>query len=217
MVRSAQCIPSEREYFDDNNAPWNVAVRCYLQEFWADPAGFTRPTGFAGHESYALRGLPLYNSRTTAIEHGLGWTPVVKHLAGRYGKKLIGDVYKITQTTTRIPADALLEKIPAPVYDWWPEFVGKYVTGQYYGVESAVLLLHIAAADKYTIASASDTLKVFKHETPQVSARMHRITLDYALIDEDATMELSLSATDVFEGYITLMVYKTKDGSMDLV
>jgi hypothetical protein len=217
MVRSAQCIPSEREYFDDNNIPWNVAVRCYMQEFWAEPAGFTRPTGFAGNESFALNGLPLYASLSTAINHGLGWAPVVKHLVGLYGKKLIGDTYKITQATTRIPADALLEKIPDPVYDWWPQFVGKYVTGQYYGAESAVLLLNIPATDRYTIDSATDTLKVFSHETAQVSARMYRIILDYALIDENAILELSLSSSEVFEGYTTLLVYRTKDGSMELV
>jgi hypothetical protein len=216
MVKSAQSIPDENEFTDDDNFGWNVAVLSFLQEEWSDPAGFIRPVTFGGNESFALRGLPLQASAAAAAQHGAGWSPVVKHLTGLYGMKLLGDIYQVTQTTDREPVGVLLEEIPDPAYNWWPQFVDKYVTGKYYGVEGSVLLLHITSADKYTIRTASDTLKVFSHDTPQVSARMHRVHLDYALVAEDAVMELSLSVPGVNEDYVTLLVYKSKDGVMEL-
>lgn len=217
MVRAAQNIPNDAEYLGDDYIPWHNAVVCYMQEEWMEPSGFTRPPSFAGREPYALSGLPIGSAGSDAPSRAIGWAAVVKHLTGLYGRKIIGDVYKITQTTTKNPVKALFEVLPDPAYNWWPQFVDKYVTGQYYGVEPSVLLLHISTGDKYTIGSASDTLKTYSHNVPQVSARMNRIYLDYALISEDVSLEINLGATEVNEDYYTLLVYKTKDGAMELV
>jgi hypothetical protein len=217
MARAAQNIPDTQEFHHGDNLPWNLAVGGYLEQKWAEPGSFTKPTDFAGNESYTLQGLPIGIPEASGVPFGRGWSPVVKHLAGLYGKTLIGDIYKVTQTTDKTPVKVLFEKIPDPAYNWWPQFVDKFVTGQYYGVEGAVLLSHIASGNKYTIDSASDTLTTFYGDLPQVSAMLHRVYLDYAQISEDATLELSLTATDVNEDYYTLLVYKTKDGAFELL
>ena len=217
IVRAAQNIPDESEFLNSDHIPWHMAVMCYLQQKWTAPGTFTRPGGFGGNERYALGGLPVGIPHPDGVEVGVGWSPVVKHLAGLYGRKIIGDIYKVTQTTAKKPIKVLFEEVPDPAYNWWPQFVDKYVTGQYYGVEAALLLSHIESGDKYTIASASDTLKTFTHDSRQLSARMHRVYLGYALIADDATLELTLSATSVNEDYYTLMVYKAKDGVLELV
>jgi len=217
MVLSAMSIPNTAEYFGADNIAWNIAVMSYMQELWADPGGYTGPTGLVGNESYTMQGLPIGIPEASRVPYGYGWSPVVKHLAGLYGNTLIGDVYKVTQTTDKNPVKVLFEKIPDPAYNWWPQFVDKFVTGQYYGVEGSVLLSHVASGDKYTIDSATDTLTTFYGDLPQVSARMYRVYLDYALISENASLELSLTATDVNEDYYTLIVYKTRDGVLELV
>jgi hypothetical protein len=217
MVRSAQRIPSQRAYFEGNHMPWHFAVVCYMQEMWIEPGGFTSPPGFSGKEDHALEGLPLSSLAGESGDRGFAWAAVVKHLTGLYGRKFVGDIYKETQTTSKNAVQALFERAPDPAYNWWPQFVDKYVTGKYYGVEGSVLLLKIASKDKYTIDSKDDTLQTFNHDIPQVSARLNRIYLDYALIAETATLEISLTATGVNEDYYTLLVYKTKDGSMELI
>jgi hypothetical protein len=217
MVYAAQNIPGADEYLHQDNIAWNFAVISYMQQKWTEPGTFLRPTVFPGNESYALQGLPIGIPESIRDEYGVGWSPVVKHLAGLYGRSLIGDVYKVTQTTTRNPVEVLFEEIPDPAYNWWPQFVDKYVTGKYYGVESSLLLSRIASGDRFTLSSASDTLKQFSRNVPQVSALLHRVNLDYALIAEDAALEIRMAATEVNEDYMTLLVYRTKDGVVELL
>ena len=61
-------------------------------------------------------------------------------------------------------------------------------------------------ADDYQIKSNADTLKVFTHSYPDLSARLYNIQLMYPDIDESA----SISFTASYEGTeITVFKYKT--------
>ncbi|MFH1313488.1 MAG: hypothetical protein ABIJ00_09745 [Candidatus Eisenbacteria bacterium] len=217
MVFAAQATPDMGALTRSNSLPWNAAVVSWLDEKFTAPGHFVRPLSFAGNESYTLQGLPVGIPELQMADYGRGWSPVLRYLTGRYGYGMIGDIYIAMQTEEADPIDELLEALPDPAYNWWPEFVGNYVTGQYYGVESSLLLSEIMSTDKFEISSASDTARIFFKNRPQLSAWLHRIKLDYPLISEDAGLILGVKGYDVNDDYLTLLVYKTKDGELEFL
>jgi hypothetical protein len=218
MVLAAQSIPEPVRLKELNRISWDNAIRCWIEEKFVDPGSFTRPNDFGGMEKLALAGLPIgHGDSELAAKHGQGWSPVVEYLTRRYGDKLVGDIYRQVQTEYEKPVHALLDLIPDPAHNWWPQFVDRYLNGHVYDVDSYVFLLSIPSYHTYTIRSAADTLAVFTRSSHHVSAELYRITPDYALIPEDAQMELSITCRDVSPDYLTLLVYKLKDGAFTYI
>ena len=69
----------------------------------------------------------------------------------------------------------------------------------------------------YWIKTADDTLWEKVKSFDQLSAQIYRIIPDYALIDKSAGLELSISYTSMDPDYISLHVYREKNGVLTYV
>lgn len=217
MTTAAQHIPSKSEYEERDHYPWNCAVAAWMQQYWPVPGDHTPPRFLVDNEIHALEGLPVGLTSGLNPRYGQSWTAVVKYLADRYGRSLIGNVYRNTQTSDEKPIADLMERIPDAAYNWWPDFVDDYVTGKIYGVEETVFLSAIPPDFHLKIRSAADTLFDSGTFLRQLSVAPYRLELDYALIPEGTAIRIGGSAHEVDMDWFTLLVYKTKDGVMEKI
>ena|GEM_PF-1298014 len=214
LVEAAQSIPDPERLKYSYRISWDHAVRAWIEKKFVDPGSFTQPKDFKGNEMQALAGLPVGDfTRESAVKHGHGWSAVVEYLtATKYDERLLGNIYVQIQTEEKWPMYALFDLIPDPAYNWWPQFVSGYLDGQIYGVDPGLFQLGILPDHKFRIKSASDTLAEFSPLCKQVSAELYEITPDYAQISKSAQIELNVSSPDINPDYLTLIVYKCKDG-----
>ena len=214
MLSAAQGLPEYKKFYSDScRVAWDGAVRAWFEEKAADAGTFVRPDAFVGHEMSALQGLPVtFTYASLALPYGSGWAAVVKYLAGRYGKEMLGDIYWDIQTTGAHPVNALMANIPDPTYNWWPHFVDAYVGGNIYAVDSHKFLSNTQL--RFTIDDAADTAWVSINYYPQVSVLMFRFDLEYALIDDSARMEFGLTSLEVNSDYLNVLIYKISDGAL---
>ena len=217
MLAAAQAIPDAKTFVSDlDHLAWSCAVRGWFEEKFTPAETFVRPLTFAGNEMSALQGLPVNVSQSdVAKSYGYGWAAVIKYLARRYGDGLLGDAYARMQSDGMDPVEALFESIPDPAYNWWPHFVDRYVSGEIYAVEDYEFLSNVTL--RYTVDDASDTSWTDIRHYRQLQTFMYRFDLEYALIDDAATMEFSLASSSINPDYLTVLVYKITDGNLSFL
>ena len=217
MMDVAQGIPDPLDFWKPDNVWWHTAVMLWFVAKFGGPEAPTVAERLQGNEMKTLWGLPVgLGTIDLARDHGAAWSAIVDHLTWRYGDQILGSIYHDTRAGTS-PISALLHTLPEPEYNWWPHFVDKYLSGDPYGVETTVFLASVASSDRFTIKTAVDTLWEVEKAYNQLSAQLHRIIPDYALVDENACLELSVSCTAADPDYVPLLVYKEKNDVLDYV
>lgn len=217
MMLIAQKSPSPDDYVEPGNVWWHKGVTLWSGIEFGGAHAPSRPKLLAGNEMKALEGLPVgLNNYYLAIKHGYAWTAIVEYLTRRYGNDILGTIYERIRGGQR-PAMALLKSLPEPEYNWWPHFADQYLNGNIYEVETAMLLVRVVDSDRFMIKTAEDILWNAEKNYNQLSAHLHRIIPECTLIDESAALELSISYAGVDPDYISLLVYKEKDGVLEFV
>jgi hypothetical protein len=214
MLEVAQSIPDAKKYVSDlDHLAWNAAVRGWFEKKLPNSGEFVHPATFMGNEMSALRGLPVsFSSTDVAKSYGYGWAAVIEYLTARYGQDVLRGIYAAIQSENKDPVEAMFENIPEPAYNWWPQFVQRYVSGEIYSVEDYRFLSNIDY--RYTIDDASDTSILYWRNFPQLSVNLYRFDLEYALVDDDAIMEFDFTSEGINLDYLSILVYKISDGDL---
>ncbi len=215
MMEIAIEVLDPRAFRDEDTVWWHRAVKEWAGVEFGGPQAPERPNCFYGLEAKALEGLPIgIEWYLIASCHGVGWSAVVEYLTQRYGNNIVNSIYARIKDGERT-ATALLEALPEPEFNWWPHFVDQYLHGNIYDAEYIKLLTGVPESLCFRIKTFEDTLWIADTDYNQLSAKLHRIIPDYALVDESATLELRIDYTQINPDYITLVVYKEKNGVLE--
>lgn len=152
------------------------------------------PTGLKGHETQIFDGLvaggmlPARNMR----QHGYAEAPLVKYLVTHYRESALNRIYDAIAADLH-PAQALAGSMADPPRIWWPDFVQRYISGEFYGVQNQVFLDGVTQT--FQIRSSRDTLTSWTDNYPDISARLYRIDLEYADIPAGAQLQFAVSGS----------------------
>ncbi len=192
----------------------NEATAVWSEEYFTSITDYVS-TARDGWEHAPFNGFQMGgegDDSETVGGHGYGMSSVIKYLVSRYGKNIMHTLYErilaegstnvLGETLSPVLALSLITENPA---EWFADFFREYLLNNIYYVDQKDWVVGFLA-DDYPIRSSADTLKVFTHSYPDLSARLYNIQLMYPDIDESASISLAASYVGT---EITVFKYKT--------
>lgn len=189
-----------------------VAIGSWFEEkATQDPSHV--PSELTGNELQPLQGIlaGAGQSFSTSRLHGLGMSALIKYLVTRYREDLIWRVTQELQRGLR-PIDALLAGVGYPPSDWYGDFLEHYLSGLIYSVPSQKFLDGVHGTAR--IRTAQDTLFVLPVSSPDLSARMFLVDLDYPGIDGQASLRVMLDPPAALGSNAFVMVFGVENGRL---
>ena len=173
------------------------------------------PPEFKGYEYIPLRGLRWQrNDLTLSVRQGHGMTSLARYFVDYFNPKDVLTIYRNleAQSNGSPPAPllkVLLESLPKPASEWWPDFIDRYVSGQVNEVKVTTLLQYVEAS--FRLSSPGNITQTFPVYNPDLSARLYQISFAQLPADEvpdRVSLQLSLSTSDTPPPNLKMIVYR---------
>ncbi|HQG45864.1 MAG TPA: hypothetical protein PLG50_09405, partial [bacterium] len=202
------------KYMSKEHVWLHAAIGSWFEE-WLPPeeANFI-PTGLRGSELQIFDGLMaggLQPGRNMRI-HGYTLAPLIKYLVTHYRESAINRIYDGIAAGMH-PAEALAGSMADPPRVWWPDFIRRYLAGEFYAVPNQTFLTGVAQT--FQFRSASDTKVSYTDNYYDLSARLYRIDLEYAEVPAGTEMEFALSTSASRKGNANLMLFGINGGKLE--
>lgn len=148
-------------------------------------------------------------------DHGIGWVPLMKHLAESYGgpTTVTAAFHEVLNQPNGV--DALLASVPEPEQFWFPEFFRRYIAGELCGVKADTFLQAIGSDDVFAVAGVGDTVKNFTFSYPDLSAKLYRVNLRYPGLGSGASIHFTVESSGVSMADLQVQVFVLTDGLLE--
>ncbi len=208
-VYSRAKLQSQHHWFNEACSVWSeelVAYPNYISDV-RTPNTLTKP--FQGLQA---------GSVGDATYHGYGMSAFVKYLVGKYGKNILVSIYNKIFSGRHV-VDAINNSINYNLFIDYTPFLEQYAQGKIYNDLGYDRLLAIREG-LFTIATEADTIKSFKANYKELSAKLFLVRLDNQNFQDGATLNLSVDKDmcdiSVFEypksgGKVTLLAKGQKN------
>ncbi len=172
------------------------------------------PPDFVGHTRAVFDGMVwgAEGPRAEVLGHGYGMAPMISYLVDR--AEAVGDHTLLADIYNRIlnhndPVAALLVEAPAPVNEWWPDFLAKYIEGSIWPIYNVGGIEYDGHGIFY---AGGDTTLTFTSGMRDLSARLYRIGLDRPGLGPTAQVRFRLNAPNLTDDQVSIVVFRNKSG-----
>jgi len=192
----------------------HAAIGSWFEEWLPPEDPNFAPTGLKGNELdifdglVAGGGLPGRNMRL----HGYAEAPLIKYLVTHYRESALNRIYDDI-AADKHPAEALRNSMADPPRVWWPDFIRRYISGEFYGIQNQTFLDGVSRI--FQIRSSRDTLTSWSDNYPDISAKLYRIDLEYADVPAGAQLQFAVSTSATQKENANVMLFGINQGKLE--
>lgn len=191
-----------------------------------DP-GKVIPSDFPGNELKPFNGMQAGimqgdgSFKQNITDHGRGMASFIRYSDIGIPEGLLTDIYtgieKGEHPVKAIKSSCdILGLYPgfSPFYTHWYNFFARYLEGKIYGVTGNTFLSSIPESCQFNIDVESDTVRVFQHTYPDLSAKLFRINLNDPGFKENGTLEFSITGGNAMTHNLGGLLYGYNNGKL---
>jgi len=192
----------------------HAAIGSWFEEWLPPKDSNFKPTGLSGNELDIFDGLvaggrlPGHNMRL----HGHAEAPLIKYLVTHYRESALSRIYDDI-AGDKHPAEALRNSMADPPRVWWPDFIRRYISGEYYGIQNQKFLDGVSRI--FQIRSSRDTLTSWSDNYPDISAKLYRIDLEYAGVPAGAQLQFAVTTSATQKENAQVMLFGINQGKLE--
>jgi len=172
------------------------------------------PPDFVGHARAVFDGMVwgAEGQRAEILGHGYGMAPMISYLVDRAeaggDHTLLADIYNRILNHND-PVASLLVEAPAPVNEWWPDFLAKYIEGSVWPIYNVGGIAYDGHGIFY---AGGDTTLTFTGGMRDLSARLYRIGLDRPGLGPTAQVRFRLNAQNLSDDQVSIVIFRNMNG-----